>query len=70
MATMSFSVPDDVRDKFNKVFEDQNKNTIITTLMLHAIGEEEERRRSLRLVERLRLVSRKDPLRADEDIGR
>jgi hypothetical protein len=70
MATMSFSVPDDVRDKFNQVFEGQNKNAVITTLMLHAIAEEEERRRSLGLVERLRLVNRKDPLLADEDLGR
>jgi hypothetical protein len=69
MATMSFSVPDDVQDKFNKVFQGRNKNAIITTLILHAITEEEERRRSLRLVERLRQVTRKDPLLADEDIG-
>jgi hypothetical protein len=70
MATMSFSVPDDVRDKFNEVFEGQNKNAVITTLLLHAISEEEERRRPLGLVERLRLVTRKDPRLADEDIGR
>jgi predicted transcriptional regulator len=56
MATMSFSVPDDVRDRFDAVFEGHNKTAIITTLMLNAIEEEERRRRSLGLVERLRLV--------------
>ena len=56
MATMSFSVPDDIRDRFNAVFEGQNKNAVITTLMLNVIEEEERRRRSRGLVERLRLV--------------
>jgi hypothetical protein len=57
MATMSFSIPDDIRDRFNAVFEGQNKNAIVTTLMLNAIEEEERRRRPLGLVERLRLVT-------------
>jgi hypothetical protein len=57
MATMSFSVPDDVRDRFDKVFKGHNKNAVITTLLMHAIEEEERRLRSLRLVERLRHVS-------------
>ena len=70
MATMSFSIPDDVRDRFNAVFEGHNKTAIITTLMLNAIEEEERRRRSLGLVERLRLVSAHTPLVADDDDGR
>ncbi len=69
MATMSFSVPDDVRDKFDKVFEGHNKNAVVTTLLLHAIEEEERRRRSLGLVERLRLVSPTAP-GAEADDGR
>jgi hypothetical protein len=56
MATMSFSIPDDIRDRFDAVFEGQNKNAIIATLMLNVIEEEERRRRSRGLVERLRLV--------------
>jgi hypothetical protein len=70
MATMSFSIPDDVRDRFNAVFEGHNQNAVVTTLMLNAIEEEERRRRSLGLVERLRLVSARTPLVADEDDGR
>ena len=69
MATMSFSVPDDVRDKFDEVFEGRNKGAVITTLLLHAIEEEEGRRRSLSLVERLRLVTGRSRL-ADEARGR
>jgi hypothetical protein len=70
MATITFSVPDDVRDRFNEVFEGSNKSAVITTLMLHAISEEEERRRSLGLVERLRLLSgRSRPVAESGDRG-
>jgi hypothetical protein len=70
MATISFSVPDDVRDRFNEVFEGRNKNAVITTLMLHAVAEEEQRRRSLSLVERLRLLARHRRPMLNEDAGR
>jgi hypothetical protein len=67
MATMTFSVPDDVRDRFEMVFKGHNRNAVITTLLLHVIDEEERRRRSLRLVERLRRVSTPTTLGADVD---
>jgi len=70
MVTMSFAIPDDVRDKFNAVFEGRNKSAVITTLMLLAIEEEERRRRSLSLVERLRLVTVRSRLVADQGMGR
>jgi len=70
MATMSFSIPDDVRDRFNAVFEGRNKNAVVMTLMLHAIEEEERERRSLSLVERLRLVGSSGNQMTDEEIRR
>jgi hypothetical protein len=66
MATMHFSIPDDVKDRFNEVFEGQNTSVLVTTLMLQAIEEEERKRRPLGLVERLRRI-RGGP---DERIGR
>lgn len=45
MATVNFSVPDDVREAFNRTFEGQNKSAIIADLMRRAI-EDAERRRS------------------------
>lgn len=70
MATMSFSIPDDVKDKFNEVFEGQNKSAVVTRLMVRAVDEEERKRRSLSLVERLRLVRGRSRLVADEEVGR
>lgn len=45
MATMNFSVPEDVKNEFNEVFAGENKSAVIARLMRQAI---EERRREQR----------------------
>ena len=37
MATMNFSIPDDVKEAFNKVFEGENKSAVVAGLMRRAI---------------------------------
>ena len=39
MATVNFSVPDDVRDEFNRAFKGENKSAIIARLMQRAVAE-------------------------------
>ncbi len=39
MATVNFSVPDAVRDEFNRVFKGENKSAIIAGLMQRAVAE-------------------------------
>ena len=39
MATVNFSVPEEVKAEFNKVFAKKNKSAIITQLMRDAIEE-------------------------------
>jgi metal-responsive CopG/Arc/MetJ family transcriptional regulator len=41
MGTMNFSIPDDVKDKFNEVFKDENKSAVLTELMRRAVEERE-----------------------------
>ncbi|MBU0594704.1 MAG: hypothetical protein KKH74_13345 [Gammaproteobacteria bacterium] len=41
MATVNFSVPEEVKQAFNTVFEGQNKSAVITSLMKRAIEEQE-----------------------------
>lgn len=51
MATVNFSVPDEVKAQFDKAFGDQNKSSIIADLMRRAVREHElgiRRRRVLR----------------------
>ena len=45
MATVNFSVPDEVKQEFNKIFAGENKSAVLTSLMRRAI---EERHRQLR----------------------
>jgi len=70
MGTMNFSIPDDVKDKFNEVFDGQNKSAIITRLMIQAIEEAERGRRSRDFVERLRAIRERGEPIAGEDIAR
>jgi len=39
MVTVSFSIPEEVKNAFNEIFENQNQNVIISGLMKHAIEE-------------------------------
>ena len=40
MATVNYSVPDDIKDAFNTVFAGQNKSRIIADLMREAVERE------------------------------
>ena len=41
MATVNFSVPEDVKNRFNQVFQHENKSHLITELMKKAIEDHE-----------------------------
>jgi metal-responsive CopG/Arc/MetJ family transcriptional regulator len=45
MATVNFSVPDDIKAEFNKVFDGQNKSAVIADLMRKAVAEVKRRDR-------------------------
>ena len=70
MSTMNFSIPDDVKARFNKAFEGQNKSAVVTRLMVRAIEEEERNRRSAGFVERLRQIRARSRPVTDDDIRR
>ena len=46
MATMNFSIPDDVKERFNQAFADANKSAVVAKLMEEAIDKIERKRRS------------------------
>ena len=76
MATVNFSVPDDVKEAFNLAFEGQNKSAVIAELMREAIERAERRRRSRTAIDRILARRAKAPvrsaraLRAARDKGR
>jgi hypothetical protein len=57
LATVNFSVPEDVKERFNRAFEGQNKSQIIAELMNRAVEEQALRSRRARVIEGL--VSRR-----------
>ena len=53
MATVNYSVPDEVKEAFNAAFHDQNKSAIIADLMREAVERARRKRRSDEAVERI-----------------
>jgi len=76
MATINFSVPDDVKDAFNKTFKGENKSAILTRLMRDAIEEHKRQKRrlaSINAILRLRaksIAATDDEIRKSRKIGR
>lgn len=53
MAIVNFSVPDDVKEAFNKTFADQNRSAIIAELMKQAVAETERQQRRAMAIQAL-----------------
>ena len=68
MATMNFSIPDDVKDRFNEVFKDANKSAVAARALAREIEDEVRRRRSADFVERLLAMRAQSPGFTAEEI--
>ncbi|MBI4741895.1 MAG: hypothetical protein HY777_10195 [Betaproteobacteria bacterium] len=75
MGTMNFSVPDDVKERFNRTFADKNKSAIVTQLLEEAVARAERKRQSDDAIKRILLrrqaapgVSKKEILRQLDEI--
>jgi hypothetical protein len=70
MATMNFSIPDDLKDAFNATFGDRNKSAIVARLMREAIKRERQRERALDAAEAILRNQIDAPTTTDEAIRR
>ncbi|MDP9348466.1 MAG: hypothetical protein M3P24_04885 [Gemmatimonadota bacterium] len=68
MATVNFSVPEDVKQAFNQVFAGRNKSAIIAELMMQAVEEEHRKVRRADAIERLLARRERRPRAAEEEI--
>ena len=68
MATVNFSVPEDVKEAFNQAFEGQNKSAIVAELMRRAVEEAERRRSRAAAIARLSERRKKRPTADDAEI--
>ena len=53
MATVNFSVPEDIKNAFNMVFEGQNKSAVIAELMREAVDRVQSQQRSKEAYQRI-----------------
>ena len=65
MATVSFTVPADVKDAFDRAFRRQNKSAVLTELMRQAVEERRRLQRRAKVVDQL-LSLRKQTRRVTE----
>jgi hypothetical protein len=70
MATINFSIPDDVKEAFNKAFDGENKSAVVANLLRKAVEEKERKRRSANLVERMRQIRADSNPMTDDEIRR
>ena len=76
MATVNFSVPDEVKQAFDTAFGNENKSAVIAGLMCRAVQERELQKRREKLFRRLTLgrsrrgVAGPDAVREARRLGR
>jgi len=68
MATVNFSVPDDVKDAFNKAFRGENKSAILTRLMRDAIEERKRQKRRVTAINEILSLRSKSNVVTDSEI--
>jgi metal-responsive CopG/Arc/MetJ family transcriptional regulator len=70
MATVNFSVPDEIKKRFNEVFASENKSHLIAELMKKAIEEHERKLKRAQAIDALlRLRAKQKPV-SDKKIRR
>ena len=68
MSTVNFSVPEEVKQSFNKAFAGQNKSAIIADLMREAVERAESRKRHRQAIARILKRRKRAPTVMSEDI--
>lgn len=68
MATMNFSIPDDVKKRFNQTFANANKSAIVTQLLEEAIVRAERKRQSDQAIQQIKSRWNERPLVTEEEI--
>jgi 2-oxo-4-hydroxy-4-carboxy--5-ureidoimidazoline (OHCU) decarboxylase len=68
MATVNFSVPDDIKEAFIKEFKGQNKSAIIAELMRRAVEEAQTQQRRKLAFDEIRRIARTIEPMTDEEI--
>ncbi|OQW89015.1 MAG: hypothetical protein BWK78_07800 [Thiotrichaceae bacterium IS1] len=68
MVTVSFNIPEEVKNAFNDMFDVRNQNIIISDLMKRAIEEENLKRQRVQAVDALLAIRGMIPLITEQEL--
>lgn len=67
MATVNFSVPEDVKKQFNHFFLGQNKSAVLTKLLMKAIEEKKQQIQRSQVIDAILDMRNNAPVLSDSD---
>lgn len=70
MATMNFSIPEDVKARFNQTFVNSNKSAIVAELLEEAIARAEQKMRSDMAIQQILAIRQSNTPRSTKTILR
>ena len=70
MATVNFSVPEDVKDAFNATFVGRNKSAIVADLLREAVEREKRRKAHVDAMDRILDLRKNAPRITQDEIRR
>jgi metal-responsive CopG/Arc/MetJ family transcriptional regulator len=70
MATVNFSIPDAIKNRFNEVFQHENKSHLIAELMRKAIEDYERKQRRAQAIEALLKIRAKQKPVSMQRVGK
>ena len=53
MGTMNFSIPDDIKERFNRTFAKRNRSAIVAQLLEEAVARDERKQQSDEAIRRI-----------------
>lgn len=68
MSTINFSVPDDVKEAFNKTFQGENKSAVLTRMMRDAVEERQRQKRRVVAINAILRLREKSHAVTDNEI--
>jgi len=70
MATVNFSVPEEIKEAFQEAFANENKSAVIARLMQQAVAEKQREKRRAAAIDALLDLRRKQRPVSDAEIAR
>jgi metal-responsive CopG/Arc/MetJ family transcriptional regulator len=70
MATVNFSVPEDIKEAFQQTFANENRSAIIARLMQEAVEDRKRQERQAAAIDAILELRRKQRPASDEEIAR